>query len=234
MYYITLDENMNLVTTVLEPVYRGDNLSRKITYLVPLRVGEIDMMTATAYLCFLRADGEPDVVMLERSEEVYKETHLQYTLPVTCKLTKYAGEVVTWMQIYAGPASCPTVAKSGENVIRVMESKDMDAYLGDWRSDKVLTALYQMKTRTDEKIAEEADSLRALVAEKADNLVFDPEDSTIQLTSDGEPVGDKIYVNAIQGKVVTQVALTVDGEMMVFYADGTYTNLGKVQGQVRC
>lgn len=32
MIYIKLDESMNLVMTVNEPIYRGDNLNQKITY----------------------------------------------------------------------------------------------------------------------------------------------------------------------------------------------------------
>lgn len=47
MIYIKLDDSMNLVITVNEPIYRGDNLNQKIIYLIPLQVGEIDMLTAT-------------------------------------------------------------------------------------------------------------------------------------------------------------------------------------------
>ena len=154
LFYIKLDEDMNLVTTVYEPIYRGDNLKQKIIYLVPLMVGDIDMLTAAVYLNFIRSDGEPDVVMLERSEEKYKEAFYQYTLPITCKLTKYSGEVVTWMQIFSGTPSNPNIAKSGENVIQILESKNMDDYIGDWRADKFLSVLYQMKVKTDEQIAE--------------------------------------------------------------------------------
>ena len=38
MIYIKLDESMNLVMTVNEPIYRGDNLNQKIVYLIPLQV----------------------------------------------------------------------------------------------------------------------------------------------------------------------------------------------------
>ena len=48
--YIKLDENMNLVITNQEPLYRGDNLNRKIIYLIPLSVGEIDPAAAMLYL----------------------------------------------------------------------------------------------------------------------------------------------------------------------------------------
>lgn len=235
MYYIKLDDGMNLVTTVWEPIYRGDHLNQKITYLIPRQVGDIDMLTAVVYLNFIRADGEPDVVMLDRQDELYKDVYFQYTLPVTCKLSRYAGEVVTWMQIYSGPASAPTIAKSGENVLQVMESKDMDCYIGDWRGDKMLTALYQMKRqaddefeRVDETFAQVNEDIEMLIATKADNIVFDSESSTIQLTADGEPIGDKIYVNTSIGKMITDMRLSTDGELLVFFDDGSILNVGKV------
>ena len=93
--YIKLDEGMNLVVTVNDAIYRGDNLNRKIIYLIPLTVGEIDILTAKVYLSYIRADGVPDIVILERMDEKYKESYYQYTLPVTCKLTKYPGEICT-------------------------------------------------------------------------------------------------------------------------------------------
>ena len=93
MFYIKLDENMDLVTTVREPLFRGDNLNRKLVYLIPLTVGDIDMLTAYVYLNYIRADGVADVAVLERMEEKYNESYYQYTFPVTCKLTLTTGEI---------------------------------------------------------------------------------------------------------------------------------------------
>ena len=66
MLYIKLDENMNLGITVNEPIYRGDRLSQKIIYLLPLTVGEIDVQAATVYLSYIRADGTADISLLTR------------------------------------------------------------------------------------------------------------------------------------------------------------------------
>ena len=139
--YIKLDEGMNLVVTVNDAIYRGDNLNRKIIYLIPLTVGEIDILTAKVYLSYIRADGVPDIVILERMDEKYKESYYQYTLPVTCKLTKYPGEICTWLQIYTGTPSNPTISKSGECMLYVQESKNMDECLCDHQ----VTALYQLQ-----------------------------------------------------------------------------------------
>ena len=73
--------------------------------------------------------------------------------------------------------------KSGENIIRILDSKNMDSYLDDWRCDRQLTALYQMKKAMDGEIAK-----------KADSVVYDGEDNSVQLTSDGTPIGEKAYL----------------------------------------
>lgn len=109
MIYIKLDESMNLVMTVNEPIYRGDNLNQKITYLIPLQVGEVDMLTATSYLSYIRADGVADIVRLERTEEKYKEAYYQYVFPVSCRLSRYPGEVCTWLLIRMRVLSMPPV-----------------------------------------------------------------------------------------------------------------------------
>lgn len=145
MFYIKLDENMDLVITVREPLFRGDNLNRKLVYLIPTTVGEIDMLTAYAYLNYIRADGVADVVTLERMEEMYNESYYQYTIPVTSKLTKCSGEVCTWMQIYSGTPANPTIQKTGECMLQIQDSKNMDDYLCDHQ----VTAIYQLQKQLE-------------------------------------------------------------------------------------
>lgn len=224
MLYIKLDNEMNLVITVNEPIYRGDNLNRKIAYLIPLAVGDMDMLTATVYLNYIRSDGTPDVVMLERQEEKYNESYFQYLLPITCKISKYAGEVCTWMQICAGNISNPIIAKSGECVLHVMESKDMDEYIGD----RTVTALYQLKKQMDDSFESMESSIDAIIAEKADNIIFNEEDSTLQLIANGVPIGDRVVVSTNIGVGVKDMGITVDGELIVVFDDGTIKNLGYV------
>lgn len=238
MYYILLKEDKTLETTVYQPIYRGDHLNQKLTYLIPKTVDDIDVITAQIYLNFVRADGEPDVVMLERDEAMYKEEYYQYRVPVTCKLTRYPGEVITWLQIYTGPGMDPTVAKSGENIIQVLESKDMDTYIGDWRADKQLTALYQMKKEMDEELAETNEAVAAntegieqLRTDKADGIVYDEEENSLQLTANGEPIGEKVYLKVPEGKLITEARLTTAGELLFFYSDGSIDNMGAIVGQ---
>lgn len=240
--YIKLDNNRDLTITVNEPIYRGDNLNQKITYLIPKFVGDIDMAEALVYLSFIRADGTADIAWLERQEDAYNDGYYKYFLPITCTLSRYAGEICTWLQIYSGSGNHPMVAKSGECILRVLASLNMDEYI----DDRHLTMLYQIHKRTEDRIAamsEELDEVRSL---KADNIVFDEENSTIQLVSTsmvmneetGEeevvqtPLGDPIYVRA-DNKTATIVAAEIneDGDLVFTFDDETTANVGHVTGK---
>lgn len=227
MFYLKLEKDMSLIITVREGLFRGDNLSHKMVFLIPQSVGEIDMLQASVFLSYVRADGAADIVMLERLEEKYNEVYLQYTFPVRCKMTRFPGEVCMWLQIYAGQPGCPTVAKSGECVVQIQDSKNMDDYLCDHQT----TALYQMHKSMTEKIDAISETVDDIAAQKADNLVFHEEDSTIQLLANGEPIGDRIRVSTKDGLIITDMKISMDGELLVFFDDGNVKNLGKVVGE---
>lgn len=202
--YIKLDEGMNLVVTVNDAIYRGDNLNRKIIYLIPLTVGEIDILTAKVYLSYIRADGVPDIVILERMDEKYKESYYQYTLPVTCKLTKYPGEICTWLQIYTGTPSNPTISKSGECMLYVQESKNMDECLCDHQ----VTALYQLQKAMESEVADIDKDIAKMtedIAKKADDIMYDDEGNYLQLTANGTPIGNQIDMESVSADVTDEV-----------------------------
>lgn len=152
MTYITLTNDMSLLVTQSTPIYRGDNMSSAITFLLPLLVDKIDLATATVFLSYIRADGEPDMVILSRLDEKYNPSYYQYVLPVTCKLSKYPGQINMWLQICDDNNTCrPSIKKSGECFIRIHESKSMDNLVGD----RQLTAVYQLLKKCD-KLSEDA------------------------------------------------------------------------------
>lgn len=178
--YIKLNENMELTITSNEPLYRGDNLNRKIIYLIPLKVGEIDMLNATLYLCYIRADGVPDIVRLERQEAKYKELYYQYDIPVSCRLTRFPGEICSWIQIFSGTPSNPATAKSSECMLYIEDAKNMD----DCICDHQLSAIYEMQKKT-----ENTESNVDAIQEEIDKLVKD--DDVIHFTGNDDVPADK-------------------------------------------
>ena len=179
MFYIKLDKNMDLTVTVREAIYRGDNLSHKLIYLLPLTIGELDVQSCIVYLNYVRADGVPDVAILERLPEKYNESYYQYTFPVNCKLTKYAGQVCTWIHFYTGDPADPASAKSGECILHVQEAKCLD----DYACDHQLTAIYQMQKQIEQG-----------GISGVDGLIYDEESRELQLKRGEETVGDAVIV----------------------------------------
>ena len=186
MLYIKLESDKSLITTVYQAIYRGDNMSQNAIFLIPLEVDDIDIESAKVYLSYIRADGVADVVIMEPMDSLYHEAYYQYVLPINSKLSKYPGEVICWLQILSGPASNATIIKSGEVVINILESKDIDNYL----NDNQITALYQLQTRLEEQ----AKTMTAAVAGKADNITYDENTRELQLLAGEEPVGDSVTV----------------------------------------
>lgn len=186
MIYIKLGDDMTLNITVNEPIRRGDNLSNKLTFLVPLQLREIDMIGAVVYLCYLRADGSPDIVRLERSEQKYNELYYQYTVPVSCKLTRYPGQVCTWLEVFSGSVSNPTIAKSSECLLFIEDAKN----IGDYLCGDQITVLYQMQKEIDSN----KESIDSELVSKVDGLAYDKGSRKLSLTSNGVSISEPVVV----------------------------------------
>lgn len=167
MIYIKLNDDLSLNITVNEVIHRGDNLSHAITYLVPQTVNdEIDMSSAHIYLCFVCADGSSDMIMLEKSQELYNQTYYQYCLTVPCNITRYAGEVRTWLSITVNEpcveceCECPKMLTSGECTLYVRDV----AGGGGYDYNRTLSAITQMQGEIDElKAATTDEAIGAIV-----------------------------------------------------------------------
>lgn len=187
MMYIKLDEQMNLTITAPAPIYRGDNLSQKITYLLPMNSGEIDIGAASVYLSYIRADGTTDVVCLDKKQEMYKGNYYQFALPITCKMSRVPGEVCTWLQILAGNAALPQIGKSGICSLYVEDSPNLDDYL----SDSQISAIYELQKQMNAS-EETIEELGLQIAKKGDNLSYNGAEQTLQLLSEGALIGDAV------------------------------------------
>lgn len=248
MFYIKLDDQNDLVITAREPIFRGDSLNHKIIFLIPHKVGELDILTSTIYLTYIRADETADVVLLERMEQDYNESYYQYTFPVDCAMTRYPGELVMFLQIFSGPYNNPSISKSGECYLQVMASTNMDEYI----SDRNLSLIDQMQRYMDSKVEktetvlnERIDKTAETIAAKADNIVFNAGDGTIQLVStisvedkygndmgvEQVPVGDPIVIYDDTACGLINMEINESGDLIATFGDMSTQNLGRVVGK---
>lgn len=184
MFYIKLTDDMELIITARDAIYRGDHLNQKLTFLVPMQVGDIDPAAAALYLSYIRADGTAEIDLLHREKELYNDSYYQFTMPVTSKLTRYAGPVTAFLTIYTGPANAPVISKSGECMLQVQASTNMD----DIVTDQGLSLIYSMQKEMEEKLAEG-------LAGRANGLAFDDDTRELQLKSGETMIGDPVIVS---------------------------------------
>lgn len=78
--------------------------------------------------------------------------------------------------------------------------------------------------------------IMSIINTKADNIVYNDEDSTIQLVANGICIGDKVAVSAGGGGVsgITKIEINAEGELVATYADGEFQIVGKVQADCNC
>lgn len=172
MIYIKLNDDLSLAITVSGTIHAGDNMSQKITYLVPAQVGEIDVAGAYVYLNYVCADGSSDMVKLARSENLYNNTYYQFVTQVTCKISRYPGEVRTWLSVTTpdtGGCECPKSVSSGECYLHVEGTN----YSGHCATDSVLIALTQMQAEVDGvKHKQDSININEIVQEELNNYDF--------------------------------------------------------------
>lgn len=139
MIYIKLDAMMNLTITRNGPVHRGDNLFENLIYLIPKNLNGIDPFDTDVCLSYIRPDGVADIVTLEPLAEMYNEGYYQYVIPVTMAMTKYPGEIRTWLIIVEKgfEPEESVIAKSDECIIRVMDSENLRNLFDDDKVDSL-------------------------------------------------------------------------------------------------
>jgi len=237
--YIQLDRDMNLVITDMEPIRRGDDMARKVIFLVPKTVGDIDMASAALYLSYRRADGAADIDVLKREDAPYNANYYEYRLPVTTLISRFPGEVTTFITVFSGPHDKPMVLKSGVCVLHVEDSENLDDVISDRNLRLVYSMQKQMENKikkTEEQLGERIDETNTALEEgltrKADNVVFNEIDSTLQLMSGNAPIGDMIAIKLKDESVsIEDAEINEDGELVLTFSNGTIRNLGNVVGK---
>ena len=127
--YIKLDGNMCLASTTDEVIYRGEDLSEKIIYLLPISIGKIDLADASVYLGHIGESGDSGAVALKRIDKKHNESYYQYTVPATCEMARRAGWVKSWLTIFTGQNFCPIVCKTGECFLHIDDPNNMDSHM---------------------------------------------------------------------------------------------------------
>lgn len=133
--------------------------------------------------------------ILELSEERYNDCFLQYKLPFDTKLTSEAGEIelqitFAYTEIDAYGKSTQMVRKTSPTTINIIP---ISAW-SDILPDDVLTPIDQRLIVLSSQMKAMDEYLNVLDSKQVDNLVYNDNEETLQLSANGKGVGDKVSV----------------------------------------
>lgn len=232
MYTILLTQDNEFVTTVKERIMQRSKLVDSFRILVDQDYKGQQMADFTVMMEYLTPVGhEYKSEILVLSEELYQDK-LVYVLPFDTCLTREAGDIeiqLTFVKADLDPNGIPIqmVRKTSPTTVTIVP---ISAW-SDIIADSALTAIDQRLIQVDAMINAMNDMSQALYDTKADNITRSEDGKYIQLISNGNPIGDKIYLSAsVDGIYVQYVTVTDNGKLVVTYSDGSTEELASVGG----
>lgn len=217
MIIIKMEQDKSLLVTRKPILHQFEHKADQLLFLIPPNIDNVDLANANVIARFILPSGMGMTKGLARKEELY-QNYAQYVTSLTSVMTAEAGEIELCLSIVDKQGA--VVLRSSPAFLRILPSISSDELLEEGQLDQLdwLTMqLAKMETRVEETDAK-----------KADNLIFDAETSTIQLTANGIPIGDRIYVCTDTGECITDIVITEEGEMVLRFSDGTEKNLGSM------
>lgn len=228
LYTILLNESNELTTSVRERIMQRSKLVDALHFLVDPTYKGVSMSDFTVMMEYIMpVSREYRTEILVKSDELYKNK-LEYKLPFDTCLTKEAGKIevqLTFVKVEldANGKSKQYVRKTSPTTITIVPI----AAWSDVIADSALTALDQRLIQVDAAIAAANELTDYLSETKADNLVFNKETNTIQLTANGNPIGDAIDYN---GCGIKSFEVDENENIVITLIGGRVIDLGQIEG----
>lgn len=174
--YIKMQDNKSLIVTVPSTIYRGETGADTMTFLIPDKYKNFSISDSSVLIRYVGPDGAGHSEQLKLLPEMYNG-YLQYALSVDTDVTSDDGVLTLWLSCISYDDI--VVFKTGELEIEIKPSKDIGEYLTSEDLDQI------------DQLAIEVSNLKS---SKADNLIYDADDGSLQLSASGVPIGDEVAV----------------------------------------
>lgn len=211
--YIKMAEDKSLHITIPASIYRGENQADLLVFLLPELYEDVRLADCVVAMRYILPTGEGFSEELVLAPELYR-TYCQFGTKVDTQLTAVAGDITVWLTAIDGADN--EVLKTGEVTITVLRSKNIADYMPQESLDQI------------DRLTADVEKLKKT---KADNIIFNEANSTIQLTAGGMPIGDQVYVCANTAALIIDMKLTEDGHLIAYMDDGSEKDLGVVVGK---
>lgn len=200
MYTVIVGADGSMVASVVEVITQNSNLAHTLRILAPTEYCGYDVRNFMASLEYKTPEsGSVGAETLTASEEEYKE-YVEYLFPIKKAMTTEAGNLVISMSFVANVESDagesdPVVLKTQPGDIMITET---DGWSGDLPDD-TLNAIDEKMLELQEMQGELKNMQDHLNNNKADGLMY--EDHELQLTANGEPIGNSVEVTGGDGSL---------------------------------
>ena len=228
MYTILLNETNELTTSIRERIMQRSKLVDSLHFLVDPIYKGLDMSDFTVMMEYiLPVSREYKTEYLVKSDVLYKEK-LEYKLPLDTCLTREAGKIE--VQLTFAKVEMDVEGNTKQYVRKTSPTTITIVPISAWSdviADSALTALDQRLIQVDMMI-NAANEMNAYLSEmKADNIVVNKDTNTIQLTSNGMPIGDAVeYSNC----GIKNFEVDDDENIIITLNNGTVIDLGRIDG----
>ena len=182
MYTILMNADGSLLcTTPNVKLYQTESMVDNLHFILPKIYKDVDLTDYTISLKYINPANISKLEILVLNNNNYKNNFLEYKLPVTTELTKFAGDITLYLTMtkYDSEINTKYISHSSEAVVPIYP---VDNYFTDENSlqavDRQILQLQEIAAEYDKN--------------KADNIVKNNDE--VYLTSNGEKIGDSIII----------------------------------------
>lgn len=220
-YTIIINDDNSLYGSHKEKIMQKEKLFNKLWFLVPPHYNGHDMSKCTVtmrYLLPISKEFRTETLVL--SNDKYEE-YLRYVLPVDTCLTKEHGNIelnltFTMLDTDENGNIVQRVRKTDNHILTITRIPDWDSII----PDPALSALDQRILKQDAQIQALNELANALDNNKADSLVYNGKEETLQLMSGNKKIGNKVSVRDMIDEGTPVVDLDSNGDMDIKPDDG--------------
>ena len=194
-YTIIVGNDNSLYGSHKRKILQREKLFNKLWFLVSPYYNGYDMSRCTVTMRYLLPISKEFITeTLVLSDEKYEE-YLKYVLPIDSNLTKEWGNIelnltFTLLDVDDDGNIVQRVRKTTNHTLTITQLPNWDAFI----PDSSLSALDQRILKQDAQIKALANLAEILGENQVDNLVYDDINDTLQLTSNGIGIGNKVSV----------------------------------------
>ena len=198
MYVILVNDDDTLYGSKKERIMARSKCVDNLVFIVnPIYRNTYDMTTATVMLEYVRPISRKyETEILKLCDERYNG-FLQYKLPFDTNLTAEHGSLelqltFVYTDIDANGNGIQRVRKTSPTTIDIIP---ISAW-SDIIPDEALSSLDQRLIKLDAQMRAIDEMNKVIADTKADNIKYNTDTNELQLTSNGNAIGDKVIINA--------------------------------------